>query len=219
LPGGVGLLARDPLGAAVSSVFLYVAIVAIWAFVLVPRWLRRHHHQSRSLADADAADAPLEDYEGADDDGAVGSTDYPAEEAEPVVPAESAGRPATMTAQSLPRSRMMQARRRLLTVLVLITAAAGAATAVRLIPWWTCVAPTGVLVGYFLLLRTAARADTEHARRVAALHAREARIYAAARRRAAAASAPVAQIIDISSRVGDQLYDQYADATVRAVGD
>ncbi len=30
---------------------------------------------------------------------------------------------------------------------------------------------------------------------------------------------PSAQIIDISARVGDQLYDQYADATVRAVGD
>jgi hypothetical protein len=30
---------------------------------------------------------------------------------------------------------------------------------------------------------------------------------------------PSAQIIDISGRVGDQLYDQYADAEVRAVGD
>ena len=28
-----------------------------------------------------------------------------------------------------------------------------------------------------------------------------------------------AQIIDISARLGDQLYDQYADATIRAVGD
>jgi hypothetical protein len=28
-----------------------------------------------------------------------------------------------------------------------------------------------------------------------------------------------AEIIDISARVGDQLYDQYADAEVRAVGD
>ena len=28
-----------------------------------------------------------------------------------------------------------------------------------------------------------------------------------------------AQIIDISARLGDQLYDQYADATMRAVGD
>ncbi len=207
------------MGTAVSSVFLYVAIVAIWAFVLVPRWLRRHHHQPRSLADADAAGVPPEDRDGAFDDGAARFTEHPADEAEPVVPAARAGRPATMTARSLPRSRMMQARRRLLIILGLLPAAAGAVTALRLIPWWTCVAPTVLLVCYFLLLRTAARADAEHASRMAALHAREARIYAAARRRVAAASAPVAQIIDISSRVGDQLYDQYADATVRAVGD
>jgi hypothetical protein len=28
-----------------------------------------------------------------------------------------------------------------------------------------------------------------------------------------------AEVIDISSRINDQLYDQYADATIRAVGD
>lgn len=206
-----------------SSVFLYVAIVAIWAFVLVPRWLRRHHAQPRSLSDGDiAADAPPESDEEADEDGAAEFTEYPADEAEPVVPAAPASRPtrpAPMTTRSLPRSRMMQARRRLLTILVFLAAAAGAGAAIRFIPWWTCVAPIGVLVCYFLLLRTAARTDAEHARRVATVRAREARSYAAARRRAAVASAPDAQIIDISSRVGDQLYDQYADATVRAVGD
>jgi hypothetical protein len=35
----------------------------------------------------------------------------------------------------------------------------------------------------------------------------------------AAQAEPGAQIIDISGRVTDQLYDQYADAAVRAVGD
>jgi len=30
----------------VSSAILYLAIVAIWACVLVPRWLRRPHEQS-----------------------------------------------------------------------------------------------------------------------------------------------------------------------------
>jgi hypothetical protein len=210
----------------VSSVFLYVAIVAIWAFVLVPRWLRRHHAQPRSLADSDpVADAPPEPFADADDEYAAEPADYPADEAEPFVPAAPASQPApartqyAQPAQSLPRSRMMQARRRLLTILVLISAAAGAATAIRLIPWWTCVAPVLVLACYFLLLRTAARADAEHARRLASVQAREARIEAEARRRAAVAAAPVAQIIDISRRVADQLYDQYADATVRAVGD
>jgi hypothetical protein len=35
----------------------------------------------------------------------------------------------------------------------------------------------------------------------------------------ASAAEPSAEIIDISARRGDQLYDQYADAAVRAVGD
>ncbi|MGB6456537.1 MAG: hypothetical protein WBH47_18885 [Streptosporangiaceae bacterium] len=202
-----------------SSVFLYVAIVAIWAFVLVPRWLRRHHAQPRSLADSDVeSDGLTEGYEGADDEDPAGYTDYPADETEPQIPVAPVGRPAT-TAWSLPRSRMLQARRRLLTMLVVLAAAAVAATAARLIPWWTCAAPAGVLVSYFLLLRAAARADAEQAQRMAASYAHQARVRAAARREAAAAAAPDAQIIDISSRVGDQLYDQYADATVRAVGD
>jgi hypothetical protein len=217
LLGSVGLLAHDPLGGAVSSVFLYVAIVAIWAFVLVPRWLRRHHAQPRSLAGDDVADAAPEAYEEAEDDAAIRYTEYPADEPDLDVPAAPAGRPAAATAAH-PRSHMMQSRRRLLTLLVLLTAAVGAAAAGRLIPLWTCGAPAGVLVCYFLMLRVAARADAEHARRAAASQAREARIQAATRR-AAAASAPGAQIIDISSRVADQLYDQYADATVRAVGD
>jgi hypothetical protein len=214
------LLADDPRVVAVSGVFLYVAIVAIWAFVLVPRWLRRHHAQPHSLAQDDAAiDASLEACEGAGSDGdAESCISYPADQAEPASEDGPGSRLATMTPEPLPRSRLMQARRRLLTVLVLLAAAVGAAAASRLIPWWTFGAPAGVLVCYLLLLRTAARADAEHARHMAALHAREARIQAA-RARAAVASEPDAQIIDISGRVGDQLYDQYADATVRAVGD
>lgn len=203
-----------------SSVFLYVAIVAIWAFVLVPRWLRRHHAQPRTMSDADvASDLDAEAYEDDDDsDGTLAYPDYAAENEPDPRPAPAVRRP-TMTAPPLPRSRMLQARRRLLTALVLLTSVACAATAARLIPWWTCVAPAGVLVCYFLLLRAAAQADTERAQRLAASYARQTRMQASADRRAAAAAAPDAQIIDISSRVGDQLYDQYADAAVRAVGD
>jgi hypothetical protein len=205
-----------------SSVFLYVAIVAIWAFVLVPRWLHRHHAQPRTLSGVDvASDAEFDASEGAGDEGALEDARDPADVAEPADHPGPARRPAGATAPSLPRSRMLQARRRLLTVLVLLTAGAGAAAATRLVPVWMCAAPAGVLSCYFLLLRAAARADAEHARRVAAFHVRQARTEAVARRRAAAAAAASAgaQIIDISSRVADQLYDQYADAAVRAVGD
>jgi hypothetical protein len=210
----------------VSSAFLYVAIVAIWAFVLVPRWLRRHHAAPRRLSDSDlASDADAESYAGSyvgqdDDDGDIEYTDYPADEAQPDVHTAASERVGATSARPLPRSRTLQARRRLLTMLVLLTAATGAAAAARLVPSWASAAPVGVLFCYFLLLRAAARADAENAQRVAASLARQARIQAAERRHAAtAAAAPDAQIIDISSRVGDQLYDQYADATVRAVGD
>lgn len=201
-----------------SGVFLYVAIVAIWAFVLVPRWLRRHHAQPYSPAEDEVgADGSLTGYESADgDDIGESWTGDPAYEAEPAYQDAAGDRPLPIAL--LPRSRMMQARRRLLTMLVLVAAAVAAAAAVRMIPWWTVSAPAAVLVCYLLLLRTAAVADAEHVRRVAELHARAARIQAA-RAQAAVASAPDAQIIDISSRVADQLYDQYADATVRAVGD
>ena len=73
---------------------------------------------------------------------------------------------------------------------------------------------------YLLLLREAALADAEQARQRAAMdrgvQAARQRAYVAAMERE---EQPSAQIIDISARVGDQLYDQYADATVRAVGD
>jgi hypothetical protein len=119
---------------------------------------------------------------------------------------------------------MLQARRRLLTVLVLLTAAAGACVGIRVAPWWACVPPGGVLFVYVMLLREAGRADAERAQRHAAAQTRVAHGRAVAQRRAqvtalAQAAQPSAEIIDISDRVSDQLYDQYADATVRAVGD
>jgi len=60
-----------------------------------------------------------------------------------------------------------------------------------------------------------AEARAAHAARQARLAARQ-RARAA---RVAAATERTAEIIDISARVSDQLYDQYADAAVRAVGD
>lgn len=200
-----------------SSVFLYVAIVAIWAFVLVPRWLRRHHAQPQPEAGDSAVDTE--------------STPGAAEHHDDVHPEPAAvdhapARPAARgpNPPALPRSRMMQARRRLLTVLVVLTAAAGACGGIKVAPLWVCIPPATVLFVYVLLLREASRADADQARRYADVRAREARLQAAARRRAheaalAEAAQPSAEIIDISARVADQLYDQYADATVRAVGD
>ena len=76
---------------------------------------------------------------------------------------------------------------------------------------------------YLLLLREAALADAENARwRAEQAHAARQRAQEQQDGRsgpAARTPEPTAQVIDISARLGDQLYDQYADATMRAVGD
>ena len=101
-----------------------------------------------------------------------------------------------------------------------------ALTAGSITPWWIIVPPSAMLGIFVLLLREAARADADtaqrHAEADAARAAQEARIAQRQRAREALAACdpePTAEIIDISARVGDQLYDQYADAAVRAVGD
>ena len=90
-------------------------------------------------------------------------------------------------------------------------------------------AAVGHAAGYLLLLRAAAKADAE--RRETARHrmAREAAqtARAQARRQAAASAAPVApasgaKIITIPPTpelAEEEIYDQYADAKLRAVGD
>lgn len=146
------------------------------------------------------------------------------------------------TADSERRARMVRGRRRMLWMLVILTAAAAGLAYLRLAAWWIVIPPVALLGGYLLVLREAARADAE-ARERSAVQARYAR-QAEARReveveaeaeaapgrttgtrvptalaRDSAETDPRAEIIDISQRVGDDLFDQYADAQLRAVGD
>jgi hypothetical protein len=189
----------------VSSAILYLAIVAIWAFVLIPRWLRRPHllggendkHEDIAAGDADVTAAGHDD-----------SDSGPEEHREPP------GR--ERAAQPSSRSKVIQARRRLLTTLLTLMIVAAACTYLKLTSWWVCIPPAVMLGMYLLLLREAALADAERARWRAA----EGRRVQVARHRAEEEHEEHgAQIIDISARLGDQLYDQYADATIRAVGD
>lgn len=118
------------------------------------------------------------------------------------------------------RAAALQARRRLLTILVTLTIVMLALVAEGLAPAWMIVPPVGMLGILTLLLHEAAQADTEAAvRRAAADAARAARQRAAGPAQAPVVPERTAKIIDISARVSDQLYDQYADAAVRAVGD
>ena len=159
------------------------------------------------------------------------------------------------TADSERRPRVVRSRRRMLSMLVVLTAIAIGFAYLSVAAWWIVVPPTVLLLGYLMLLREAAHADAEARERAAVLprrareaetqRAREAEAQRAAgaqrreaqreqaRRAAPAGTAPGepapvwaahetlshAEIIDISERVGDQLYDQYADAQLRAVGD
>jgi hypothetical protein len=123
----------------------------------------------------------------------------------------------------------------MLWMLISLTAVGAGLAYLRLAAWWIVIPPVALLGGYLLVLREAAHGDAE-ARELLAVQARRAR-EAQARRKAeaepgrttgtsvptglvrdSAETDPHAEIIDISERVGDQFYDQYADAKLRAVG-
>ena len=227
----------------VSDSILYLAIVAIWAAFLVPAWLRRPH----AARDAEvelvpeaaefAADAGVPLHRSSDDVASAASTAHRnpgGPEYGYDVHTHDYGPPAYEPSQS--RVQMMRARRRMLAILTGLVVITAGFFVTGYVQWWICLPPVAMLLLYVLLLREIAMADAELARKRAAWEAREARAAQASRdvwRRAhevwqaeaeadapAEASAePTAKIIDISGRVGDQLYDQYADAAARAVGD
>ena len=224
-----------------SSAILYLAIVAIWAIVLVPRWLRPSQASGTlesNLAEPVAA-SPLEDQTEAEERADGGESLPP-----PGARAADGERARSPAAER--RERVLHARRRMLVTLMGITAGAVVIALTHLAALWVVIPPTVMLAGFVLLLREAARIDTERAWAAAWRDSRRTDADAAAadgperqqadqagsiQARVADAQAgvagvagpqagvPSAQIIDISGRIGDQLYDQYADAEVRAVGD
>jgi hypothetical protein len=238
----------------VSTAFLYLAIIAIWAGVLVPRLLRRSHQASdaREQADSDAPSMTGDgDTEGLADAGAD-EDDFPdsVDTEEITMPrsflrggplwterggwrpwrGEGPGQPNGVTPDGRPvvtRAAAIRARRRSLTMLVTLVLLALVLTGAGLAPGWLLVPPVCMLGGFLLLLREAAQCDRELAERRAEARADQAaRAARAARQRTHTATERAsehveqnAEIIDISARVGDQLYDQYEDAAVRAVGD
>ncbi len=156
-----------------SSAILYLAIVAIWACVLIPRWLRRDSARGGSAPVAAEPtvtaepEAEVEDGMPADAAEAVEADEAPrwvpafARAAEPLSAEES-------------RRRMLAARRRLLLMLIGLEAAAIALAVLGLAAVWVVVPPTIMLAGYLLLLREAAQADAERAQYEAEAAARAA---------------------------------------------
>lgn len=154
-----------------SSAILYLAIVAIWACVLIPRWLKRDSARGISAPmpaappvlaepDADAGDgiqAGPDDALGTDEE----PLQAPVRAAEPLSAEES-------------RRRMLAARRRLLLMLIGLEIAAITLAVLGLAAVWVVVPPSIMLFGYLLLLREAAQADAERAQYEAEAAARAA---------------------------------------------
>jgi hypothetical protein len=125
---------------------------------------------------------------------------------------------------------VLASRRRLLYLLLALALGSGALAVTKMAAWWVVVPPTIMLLGYMGMLREAAKADAER-RELARTRAAAAAAVGAARRDAAPVPAapsappapvPEAEVIDISASLtpaGQEFYDQYADAKLRAVGD
>jgi hypothetical protein len=204
-----------------SSAILYLAIIAIWLCVLIPRWLKRG---AAAAADtAVAGESP--DTAASDADEAVIAEDGAPQAAEPGVTARPPTVPAVpavpLSAEET-RRHILTGRRRLLGMLVALEIAAIALAVVGLAAMWVIIPPTIMLTGYLLLLREAAHADAERARHEAeaAAHARErerARAKAArARARAAQRATPAEGTPIDAATVAAALAAKFAAAPVPA---
>jgi len=173
-----------------SSAILYLAIIAIWLCVLIPRWLKRDSARGAVVASdtASPGDTPAE-AEGAgtadlaDDETAQADEDG----ALPRPPAPKALPAAVPLSAEEARRRVLAGRRRLLGMLIALEIAAIALAFLGLAAMWVVIPPSIMLIGYVLLLREAAAADADHAKHEAeaAAHARERERAGRARVRAA----------------------------------
>jgi hypothetical protein len=177
-----------------SSAILYLAIIAIWLCVLIPRWLKRDSARGAVIAPDAAAPGETPATTAAEGDETDIADDGAPQVAEPGVAAPPPTAPAAPTpplSAEEARRRILTGRRRLLGMLILLEIAAIALAVVGLAALWVIIPPTIMLVGYLLLLREAAHADAERAQREAeaATHARERARAKAARARARAGAA------------------------------
>jgi hypothetical protein len=220
-----------------SSAILYVAIVAIWAGVLIPRWLRRDSPSGGQVSDETVTtEAPAEEE----------PPEPPRQREDPAPRARPKARPpvAVRVQDGPPRAendraendraendrrgaprdrehaRVLSARRRLLGLLVTLTIGSGALAGTRLAAWWVIIPPSVMLLGYLAVLREAAQADAERRERPRVRTTAVTRVPAPVAPAAPPPPAPDAKIIDIGAvQPDEEFYDQYTDAKLRAVGD
>jgi hypothetical protein len=240
-----------------SSAILYLAIVAIWAVVLVPRWLHPRSAQLRPVEQPEEPTAPRAEPGMPESAEPVPAEPVPSvPEGPPLAAPVDDGSPEPAepgpddpdwvdegehaAPSSPPRVGVLQARRRTLATLVVLTAGAVGLAVSRVAAFWVIIPPAVLLAGFIVLLREASRVDAERARGAArSRHTAPAsvagqepesfredvqpntdRVPVTGGSVPAAIEPPLgAEVIDISGRIGDQVYDQYSDAADRAVGD
>jgi hypothetical protein len=230
-----------------SGAILYLAIVAIWAVVLVPRWLRPRQAPPQPVpVPAQDADPGWRDpvNPGRDTAGtwtaSIGGPDTVGEHApgEDAAGSPAEDEPQEQETSSSPvgrRPEVVKARRLMRTALIALTVIAGVLAVTGVGAYWILIPPVTLLSSYLLLLRKFTHFDAQRARAARIRHAGQVRpaqepttsqepVPAAAGPGRepvpdVAAASSGAKIIDISRRIGDQFYDQYADVANRAVGD
>lgn len=207
-----------------SSSPLYLAIVVVWLIVLVPMLLRKD-----SIAESAAEEARREEDEVEEDleeddpddrgpDAAETQVLRRGEHGIPEPAAEVPEEPEMPDPPREPRARVIARRRRRTSALVLLNVATIVAVSFGLGPWWVLAPPVLLLAGHMALLREAAKADAERREAVRRAHRRaalRARREAEERRRDAEREA---EVIALKARRSN-VYDQYADARMRAAGD
>src|SRR3984957_17084635 len=204
-----------------SSAILYLAIIAIWLCVLIPRWLKRG---AAVAADAAApGDSPVA---AADGDGEADLADDGTAQADEhgglprlSAPAAPKAVPAAAVSAEEARRRIMAGRRRLLGMLIALEIAAIALAFLGLAALWVVIPPSIMLIGYVLLLREAAAADSERAKREAeaAAHARDRERAARTKARAAHRATPAEGTpIETAAEAAAALAAKFAAAPVPA---
>jgi hypothetical protein len=177
----------------VSSAVLYLAIVAVWAIVLVPMWLRRDGEGISRLLHKRTTEE-----------------EEPLDEAPPTPSEPPSETPAPVaTPRRRPgRATIIARRRRRTAGLALFLATTLGLVAPGLAPWWITLPPAVLLAGHLALLRVAVGMDAaRHQERLT--RAREAALRATAEE-------PEAEIIELVTPT--EVFDQYADDR-QAVGE
>lgn len=155
-----------------GGAIIYVVIVAVWALVLVPRWLRKHDAPAPSDA---ATPDEAEDVPGrvlarrrpmpADAEPAVGAPGDSTVEAT-AEPVRARPRPERSHAAAARAHRLAVRRRLVFGGLLLAAAGCGGAAAYGYLPWWSIGAPLLLVPLYLVHVRRVIVAERARRRRM-----------------------------------------------------